>query len=85
MTRGSNDVRFKMTDYKNSIDVLYNGLNKFEFKEGSTVVLTAYCPDPMDKSRIIAIDYMTKHSMVTIYIYSKWKFKIGRIKLIVLD
>ena len=85
MTRGSNDVRFKMTDYKNSIDVLYNGLNKFEFKEGSTVVLTAYCPYPMDKSRIIAIDYMTKHSMVTIYIYSKRKFKIGRIKLIVLD
>lgn len=58
-----------MTDYKNSIDVLYNGLNKFEFKEGSTVVLTAYCPDPSDKSRIIAIDYMTKHSMVKIYFY----------------
>jgi hypothetical protein len=38
-------------------------MNRFEFKEGETIVLTGYLPDITDKSKIICIEYMTKHSM----------------------
>lgn len=38
-------------------------MNKFEFKEGETLVLTAYCPNFKNKKKIVATDYMTKHSM----------------------
>ena len=42
---------------------LMKGMARFEFKEGETIVLTGYLPDITDKSKIICIEYMTKHSM----------------------
>jgi len=43
--------------------VTYTGKNKFEFKEGETILLQAYCPDTNNRDRIIATTYVTKHSM----------------------
>jgi len=34
-----------MSDHKGSIDLFYEGMNRFEFKEGETILATAYCPD----------------------------------------
>jgi hypothetical protein len=55
------------------VTVFYRGETKFEFKEGETMVLTAYLPDKKDKSKIIGIEYMTKHSMDG----SLWQDKVG--------
>lgn len=63
MQRGSLETRFIITDFKEEIDVFYKGITKFEFKEGETIVLTAYCPDLKERKKLIAIDYLTKHSM----------------------
>ena len=52
-----------MTDFKEELDVVYKGLTKFEFKEGETLVMTAYCPDLTNRKKVVAIDYLTKHSM----------------------
>ena len=46
---------------------------KFEFKEGETIMLTAYCPDVKEKGKVIAMEYMTKHSMEL----NNWKDKVG--------
>jgi len=65
LKKGSLESKFIMTDFKNELEVLYNGLNKFEFKEGETLIITAYVPDMKYKNRIVCIDYMSKHSMET--------------------
>ncbi len=49
MEKGSLSTKFVITDFNKEIDVYFNGLSKFEFKEGETVVLTAYCPDVKNK------------------------------------
>ena len=61
--RGSLDTSFDITDFHEEIEVAYSGVNKFEFKEGETLVLTAYCPNLNNRKKVIATDYMTKHSM----------------------
>jgi len=38
-------------------------VNKFEFKEGETIVITGYTPDVKKKNNVICVDYMTKHGM----------------------
>jgi len=63
MKRGSLDAKFILTDFKNQVEVVYNGVNKFEFKEGETIVITGYTPDVKKKNHIICVDYMTKHGM----------------------
>lgn len=63
MQRGSLETRFVITDFKEEIEVFYKGITKFEFKEGETIVLTAYCPDIKERKKVVAIDYLTKHSM----------------------
>ena len=63
MRKGSLESKFIITDFKNEVEVLYNGMNKFEFKEGETIVITGYVPDVQHKNRIVCIDYMAKHSM----------------------
>ena len=63
MRKGSLESKFIITDFKNEVEVLYNGMNKFEFKEGETIVITGYIPDVQHKNRIVCIDYMAKHSM----------------------
>jgi len=63
MKRGSLDTKFVLTDFKNQVEVTYNGVNKFEFKEGETLVITGYTPDNNKKNHIICIDYMTRHGM----------------------
>ena len=78
MKRGSLDTKFILTDFKNQVEVTYNGkyfyfnmksihnkigVNKFEFKEGETLVITGYTPDTKKKNNIICIDYMTRHGM----------------------
>ena len=65
MKRGSNHIKFTVTDLENEVDMFYNGINKFEFKEGETVLATAYCPDIMRKASVVCIDYQTKHAMET--------------------
>eukprot|EP01017_Pseudomicrothorax_dubius_P032931 TRINITY_DN435_c0_g2_i2.p1 TRINITY_DN435_c0_g2~~TRINITY_DN435_c0_g2_i2.p1 ORF type:complete len:206 (-),score=30.05 TRINITY_DN435_c0_g2_i2:169-786(-) len=61
--RGSLELRFVLTDFENEVHVLYTGLNKFEYKEGETLVLTGYCPDIRQKQNVVAIDFMTKHAL----------------------
>ena len=56
-------MKFTITDNKGSIDMFYNGINKFEFKEGETILATAYCPDIQKKANIVCVDYQTKHAM----------------------
>jgi len=50
-------MKFTITDNKGSIDMFYNGINKFEFKEGETILATAYCPDIQKKANIVCVDY----------------------------
>ncbi len=72
--KGKLDTKFTITDFKNEVDVYYNGMAKFEFKEGETIVMQAYCPDNQDKSKVIAMEYMTKHSMEV----NNWKDQVSR-------
>jgi cytochrome c-type biogenesis protein CcmE len=37
--KGKLDTKFTITDFKNEVDVYYNGMAKFEFKEGETIVM----------------------------------------------
>ncbi|KRW98389.1 CcmE/CycJ protein [Pseudocohnilembus persalinus] len=72
-SRGSLDTKFEITDFNSDVEVAYSGLNKFEFKEGETLVLTAYCPNANYKNKIVATDYMTKHSMEV----QNWQDKVN--------
>ncbi|KAL4473241.1 hypothetical protein ABPG73_012931 [Tetrahymena malaccensis] len=74
MQRGSLETRFVITDFKEEIEVFYKGITKFEFKEGETIVLTAYCPDLKERKKVVAIDYLTKHSMEV----QDWQSKSGK-------
>lgn len=68
------DTRFIVTDFSEEIEVFYKGFAKFEFKEGETIVLTAYCPDLTNRKKVVAIDYLTKHSMEA----QDWQSKSGK-------
>jgi cytochrome c-type biogenesis protein CcmE len=61
--RGTLQTEFVMTDFEDEIQVAYRGVSKFEFKEGEDLVLTGYCPNIEDKSFVVGIDYLTKHSL----------------------
>ena len=54
---------FVGTDGENEIDVLYRGTVPFECKEGSTIVSSCYFPTSGDKTRVVALDFLTNHSM----------------------
>lgn len=54
---------FKITNFKDTIDVVYKGKTKLQFKEGDNVVLTGYLPNSDIKNRVIATSYITNHSM----------------------
>ncbi|CAD8054443.1 unnamed protein product [Paramecium primaurelia] len=71
--RGTLDVKFILTNFDDDITVIYRGETKYEFKEGETIVLTAYTPDLKNKKRIIGLDYQTKHSMDGYM----WEDKVG--------
>lgn len=55
-------------------------MNKFEFKEGETVVITGYIPDISKKNRMVCVEYMTKHSMEV----ENWKGIIAIQKLVLI-
>lgn len=42
-----------LTDFDNEVEVFYRGETKYEFKEGETMVLTAYCPDISNRNKVI--------------------------------
>ena len=54
-----------MTNFKDTIDIDYQGPIKSQFKEGDKLVLTAYLPNVKQKSRLVGIDHLTNHSMET--------------------
>lgn len=61
--RGTQEIKFTLTDHKNSLEFYYKGHLKFEFKEGETIVVTGYCPDRSRPSQLVCVDYQTKHAM----------------------
>lgn len=50
--RGTLETRFSLTDFQNDVEIFYRGATKFEFKEGETMVITAYVPDIKNKNRV---------------------------------
>jgi cytochrome c-type biogenesis protein CcmE len=56
---------FIMTDFTRDIEVKYTGATKLEFKEGEIVVLNGFIPDMRRRGKMIALDYMTKHTLET--------------------
>ncbi len=54
---------FTLTNFKDTIDVVYKGQIAIEFKEGENLILTAYRPSDEIKDKIIAFSYQTNHSM----------------------
>jgi cytochrome c-type biogenesis protein CcmE len=50
--RGTLETKFTLTDFENEVEVFYRGATKFEFKEGETLVLTAYTPDLSKKGKV---------------------------------
>ena len=50
--RGTLDVKFVLTNFDDDLTVIYKGETKFEFKEGETLVLTAYVPDKKQKKKV---------------------------------
>ena len=59
-----------------NLSIFFLGSNKFEFKEGETIVLTCYLPDKTKKNVLFCIDYIVKHSMELNDWQGKQKFKL---------
>ena len=74
MQRGTLQASFTVTDQETSIKVNYKGKSKFEFKEGEVIILSCYMPNSTEKDKVVAIDYVTKHSLET----NDWKEKSGK-------
>lgn len=49
----------------------FTGSSKFEFKEGETIILTAYTPDIKNKKFIHCVNYQISHGMEI----NNWKAK----------
>lgn len=54
---------FDITNFKETISVLYKGKSRIEFKEGDNIVLSAYYTDPDMRNRLVAFSYINNHSM----------------------
>ena len=63
MKRNAITTKFKLTDYTYDLDITYNGYEKFEMKEGETVILHVNCPDINNKTKLISTEAITRHSM----------------------
>jgi cytochrome c-type biogenesis protein CcmE len=51
--RGTLETKFTITDFENDIEVFYRGATKFEFKEGETIILSAFLPDINNKKKVV--------------------------------
>lgn len=51
--RGTLETKFTLTDFESEVEVFYKGATKFEFKEGETLILTAYTPDLANRGKVI--------------------------------
>ena len=54
---------FDITNFKETLSVLYKGKSRIEFKEGDNIVLTAYYTDSNTRQKLIAFSYVNNHSM----------------------
>lgn len=90
MVAGLSESVFILTDFSREVQVKYTGSTSLEFKEGEIIVLTAYIPDLRRRTKLVALDYMTKHSLeaenwegiLTIFIQGQhWVFWVLRKKI----
>lgn len=63
--------KFVITDSVNDLQCKYDGETPTEVKEGDTAIVTAICPNVLEKNSIVVKSYITKHSMEL----NEWKTK----------
>ena len=67
---------FDITNFKDTVSVLYKGKTQLEFKEGDNIILNAYFTDVKNKSKIVAYSYVANHSMEA----ENWQGSSGKIR-----
>ncbi|CAI2379691.1 unnamed protein product [Moneuplotes crassus] len=63
MKKGTQDNKFRVTDYKNSISVLFKGTFPQTFREGDMCYLGGFLADPEDPTLFIATSVQANHEI----------------------
>lgn len=67
---------FTITNNKQELDIIYQGIIPPEFKEGENLILTGYIPNINNKKVIISTTFATNHSMEV----ENWEGKSNQIR-----